>query len=60
MSKENEIYSIKIRRKEWAKFEVLVRDLMNGKIEPDELWSKCFAEITKLNLQLESIENTDG
>lgn len=56
MSKENEIYTVKIQRKEWAKFETLVRDLMNGIIDPDNLWTKCFDEKTKLNLKLEKLE----
>lgn len=57
MSKKNEIYTIKIQRKEWAKFGTLVRDLMNGIIEPDDLWTKCFDEQTKLNLKLENLED---
>lgn len=58
MSNEIEIYTTKIQRKEWAKFETLVRDLMNGIIEPDDLWTKCFDEQSKLNLKLEKLEES--
>lgn len=57
MSKETEIYTIKVQRKEWIKFETLIRDLMNGIIEPEDLWDKCFDEITKLNFKIENLEN---
>lgn len=56
MSKETEIYTAKTQLKEWVKFESLVRDLMNAKIEPDDLWSKCFDEQTKLRLKIEELE----
>lgn len=57
MSKETEIYTLKVKKKEWKIFELLIRDLMNGIIEPDDLWSKCFDEQTKLNLKIEILEN---
>ena len=53
----NDIFIAKTQLKEWVKFEKLVRDLMNGNIEPDDLWTKCFDEQTKLRLNIETLED---
>ena len=57
MSKEVELFEIKIRLKEWAKFESLVRDLINAKIDYDDIWDRCFEEKTKLNNQIEQLND---
>lgn len=57
MSIETEIYTAKTQLKEWVKFEKLARDMMNGNIEPDDLWSKCFDEQTKLRLEIQTLED---
>ena len=57
MSKETDIFTVKTQLKEWVKFEKLVRDLMNGNIEPDDLWTKCFDSQSKLRLKLETLED---
>ena len=59
MSKETEIYTVKVQQKEWKEFNSLIRALINDEIDSDDLFSICFNRQTKLNLQLENLENGD-